>query len=225
MRIITKEEGKNAASEFLQSIKGEKSAYLYGSILSDYFKPDYSDINLLVIVKELPVKFITEIDALIQKYNREFRLSVLVLSESELIDFAKEYPIKFIDIQGNYQTITGTDLLKDIHVSWSDLKLHANHEILNFKMKLRKSLQYNHPGSAILKSHLNQFVPQIISLLKVMVIAPESENIPSDDEMLSILLDKKNKIDDLSFDDLIDLYDKMLMNCDNLHRELAKSNA
>lgn len=222
MKIITKDEGKSSAKEFLNELKFQKSAFLYGSILTDFFKPEYSDINLLVVVPNIDSRLITETSMPVQKYYKEKRLTTLILSEAELQDFSKEYPIKFIDIQGNYSVMEGADLLKDIHIEWSDLKKHAKHELLNFKMKLRKSLLYNYPQEFVLKSHLSQYLPQIISLLKIMVIAPESLQIDADDTLLNLLLQKKSVIDELKIEELVELYEKIIENSNLLQIELTK---
>ena len=105
----------------IASLKKQKeiiSAYLYGSILSDHFDLKKSDVDILLIVRDLdsPNVFIDKIHKVIDANSQKIKLDINLVFMSEFISRWHIYrpPSYFIGIKYRNKLLWGKDLLTEI---------------------------------------------------------------------------------------------------------------
>ena len=72
---------------------------LYGGLAKDEYEPRTSDVNVMVVLKEVTVEVLDKVASPVQEGLRAFRLAVMVLSENDLRRSTDVFPIKFLDMQ------------------------------------------------------------------------------------------------------------------------------
>jgi len=116
----SKKEVLNKIEEIIKVFEGNKniiSIYLYGSILSNKFKPSKSDVDLLIIVDDSskPFVFIKNIKKLFNSFkNIKFDVNIVFLSEFKKRWHIYRPPSYFIGIKYKSKLLLGKDVLRGV---------------------------------------------------------------------------------------------------------------
>ena len=109
---------KNVASFFLDILSHHKenivSIYLTGSAITKDFDVKHSDINTLIVVKEIKVTFFDFIASLGKQYGKKKLHAPLVMTKNYIERSLAEFPLEFLDMKHNNQLAYGEDILKNI---------------------------------------------------------------------------------------------------------------
>lgn len=128
---------------FLRDILGHckediVSISVIGSAVTKDFHSKHSDINTLIVVKEVKVSFFDFIATLGKRYGKK-RIRAPLLMTRDYIDRSLEvFPLEFLEMKLIHQTVYGNDILKDIRIEKSDVRLQCERE---FKGKLQHLCQ------------------------------------------------------------------------------------
>lgn len=115
--------GKNFLENISNKIKGvfieEKniiSLYIYGSILTKYFKKEKSDIDILIISKDLknPSAFLARIKKKGAKIKQKLDINVVFLSEFKKRWHIYRPPTYFLGIKYQHRLIFGKNLIASV---------------------------------------------------------------------------------------------------------------
>src|SRR5947207_7432756 len=103
-------------SEFVEKMRtaaGENliSLVLYGSAAEGEFHPEYSDLNLLCVVRDTSFAALAKIADVVDWWRRKKHRPPLVLTAQELRDSADVFSIEFIDMKQRYRVLYGDDVL------------------------------------------------------------------------------------------------------------------
>jgi predicted nucleotidyltransferase len=107
----------NKIVDLLKQEKAIISIYLYGSILTNNFKPLKSDIDILIIVKDQnkPFIFLKKIKTLTNSIKRiKIDTNIVFLSEFKMRRHIYRPPSYFIGIKYRSQLLFGKDLIKTV---------------------------------------------------------------------------------------------------------------
>ena len=91
--------GLNRVCTKLHEALGDQliSVILYGGLVKGEYSPRNSDVNVLLVLKEVTVEELDKATAPVQWGMREFGLAVMVVTENGLHGFTDVFPIKFLD--------------------------------------------------------------------------------------------------------------------------------
>lgn len=133
---------------------------VYGSAAGDGFAPGHSDVNLLVVLRDVGFADLRLIgDTLRRSAPKELRVATpLVVTPSFLRDARDSYPIELADIRDRHRVVVGEDVVASIAVSADRLREQAEREARGKLLKLR-SLVLHRPGDAEAKTALASTVP------------------------------------------------------------------
>lgn len=125
-------------TEFVQKMRqaaGENlvSIVLYGSAAEGEFHPEYSDLNLLCVLRETSFAALAKIAEVVIWWRRKKHHPPLVLTAQELKDSADVFSIEFIDMKQRYRVLYGEDVLRDLHVP---MQLHRHQLEYELREKL-----------------------------------------------------------------------------------------
>jgi hypothetical protein len=133
---------------------------VYGSAAGDGFAPGHSDVNLLVVLREVGFADLRLIgDTLRRSAPKDLRIATpLVVTPAFLRDARDSYPIELADIRDRHRVVVGEDVLSAIIVSADDLREQAEREARGKLLKLR-ALVLHRPADADVRSALASTVP------------------------------------------------------------------
>jgi hypothetical protein len=125
---------------------GFRALYVYGSALSPRFDPAQSDVNLLIIVEELPFDRLAamadaaaKLPAADGKQAGRYRFTPLTLTASTLRDSADVFPIDFLDLKQQRALLTGDDVLATLEVPLGNLRHQCEYELRSRFIGLRQA--------------------------------------------------------------------------------------
>jgi hypothetical protein len=114
------------------------SVGLYGSAARDEFRPGSSDLNLLVIVREVDARLLRRGSALSREWVAEGNPPPLLFSEQEWRSSADVFPIEYSDIADAHLVVYGSDPFAEVEVRWEHLRHLCEHQLKAGKIALRE---------------------------------------------------------------------------------------
>ena len=114
------------------------SIYLVGSVLTEDYIDKVSDINSVIVLKEMDLKFLGILAPLGKKYRKK-RISAPLLMTPEYIQKSLDvFPIEFLNFQLIHRTLLGEDILADLNIDRGDLKRQCEREVKGKLIWLRQ---------------------------------------------------------------------------------------
>src|SRR5713226_8386959 len=107
--------------EFVQKIQAAAGAnlasvILYGSAAEGEFHPEYSDLNLLCVLRDASFASLSKIAGVVEWWRGKKHHPPLVLTASELKTSADVFSIEFVDMKSRHRVLYGPDALRDLDV-------------------------------------------------------------------------------------------------------------
>ena len=96
---------KQAAGQNLQSI------VLYGSAATGEFQTDFSNLNLLCILRETSFSKLSAIAPVVEWWRRQKNPAPLIMTQEELEHSTDVFSIEFLDMQHHHRVLFGDELL------------------------------------------------------------------------------------------------------------------
>ena len=117
----------------LQQALGDQlvSIALYGGLARGEYAATTSDVNIMVVLRDVSIGLLDRIAESVEQGRRVFRLAVLVLSEEDLRRSTDVFPVKFLDMQRRHRILYGRDVFADLTVSREHLRLRCEQELKN----------------------------------------------------------------------------------------------
>jgi predicted nucleotidyltransferase len=130
--------------EFVQKMRaaaGENltSVVLYGSAAEGDFHPEYSDFNLLCIVRDTSFAALSRMAGPVEWWRKKKHHPPLVLTEKELKDTADVFSIEFTDIKQRHRILYGDDVLRNLNVP-----MHLHRSQLEYELREKLFLLRQH---------------------------------------------------------------------------------
>ncbi len=123
-----------------------ESFYVYGSALGPRFDRAASDVNLLIVVRELPFDRLEALAAACaalppapERTAATYRFSPLVLTRHNLDGSADVFPIDFLDLMESRGLLAGTDVLAGLDVPLIHLRHQCEYELRSRFIGLRQA--------------------------------------------------------------------------------------
>jgi hypothetical protein len=124
----------------LEAVYGDDlaSAVLYGSAARGEFRPGQSDLNLLVLLREVTPAALRRASGLSRAWVAEGNPPPLILSADEWRRSADVWAIELADIRDAHLTLAGTDPFAGIEIRPEDLRLQCERELKGKQIQLRE---------------------------------------------------------------------------------------
>ena len=124
--------------EFVQKLRaaaGENltSVVLYGSAAEGEFHREYSDVNLLCVVRDTSFASLNKIASAVAWWRKKKHHPPLVMTEKELKDTADVFSIEFIDMKQRHRILYGSEVLRDLNIP---MHLHRSQVEYELREKL-----------------------------------------------------------------------------------------
>jgi hypothetical protein len=128
----------NKMAPMIDEIIGEHSQnvhsiYIVGSAIVPDFDERLSNINSIVLLHAMNLKFIDFLAPLGGKYARKRIAAPLVMTPEYISKSIDEFPVEFLDFKLLHKTVFGEDITTDIKIKKQPLRIQCGREI---KIKL-----------------------------------------------------------------------------------------
>jgi len=141
------------------------SAYLYGSAASGEFNEGYSNINLLIVLKNNQLPDLDKAKGIVNRL--EFRwIDPLFLNEDYIRTSLDTFPIEFLDIKENNILLFGKDVLIDKEIDLKNLRFQCEQELKARLLNLKH--RYLSIGPKDKLSLENLLIKNLNSLLHIL---------------------------------------------------------
>jgi hypothetical protein len=123
---------RQAAGDNLQSI------VLYGSAASGEFHAEFSNVNLLCVVRDASYAALRAVAPVVEWWTRQKHHTPLLLTSEELQRSADVFSIEFLDMQQRHRVLFGTDVLAGLIVPMHLHRAQLEYELREKTILLRE---------------------------------------------------------------------------------------
>lgn len=122
------------------SLYGEEliSVVLYGSAARGDFHEGVSDLNVLVLLREVDPAALRRGSSLARRWTEAGNQPPLLLGVEEWRRSADVFPIETADIQAGHRVLRGTDPFDGVRIDPEHLRLQCEHELKGKQITLRE---------------------------------------------------------------------------------------
>lgn len=127
--------------EKLKEVYGEKlvSVVLYGSCASNECENEFSDINTIVVIKDLNAADLKKASPALKDFMKTKNPIPLFMDKEEWFNSCDVYPIEYSDIKSRHSILYGEDVVAPLILEKTNLRLQCEHETKNLLIKLRQN--------------------------------------------------------------------------------------
>jgi len=119
---------------------GLHSIILYGSAATGDFHPDYSNVNLLCILRDASFRTLNNLAHTAAWWERQKHPAPLVLTPQELQRSADVFSIELLDMQQRHRLLYGEDLLDKLQIPMNLHRAQLEYELREKLILLREHL-------------------------------------------------------------------------------------
>ncbi len=123
----------------LQEVYGNdlESVLLYGSGTGSDFVPGRSNVNLLVILKQVSLPDLKKILKLVERWRKKKIAAPLVLTREHILHSTATFPVDFLDIKENHILLYGDDTFSGLEVPHGNLRLQCEEQLKGNLIRMR----------------------------------------------------------------------------------------
>lgn len=127
----------NFCENIIELIKDDLGGIiLYGGLAKDEFNEETSNINLLIVLRQVNVEILDIISPYLQKGIFKLSIAPFILTEEDILTSSNLFPIKFLDIKENHIVLWGNDYFSNIDIPHELLKRNCQRELKNLLLRL-----------------------------------------------------------------------------------------
>ena len=145
--------------EFVTEVRdlyGEEliAVFLYGSAASGGRVPGRSDINVVIVLRQISPPFLRKATPRIRRWQQRGIATPLFLDPDFLRSSLDVFPIEFLDMQEQHRVLFGSDLLAGLRIDRANLRLQCEQEIKGKLLRLRQTYVESSASPAALEQVL-----------------------------------------------------------------------
>jgi predicted nucleotidyltransferase len=148
------------------------SVVLYGSAARDDYHEQYSDVNVMVVLRQMKPSVFPALTGVLAWWSREEKLRPpTIMTLEELRESADVFAIEMLDIQAAHKTLYGDDVVSGITVPMNLHRVEVEHDLRTTLLRLRHHLLLTADGDDELKAVLGRSVTSVVTLFRHALIA------------------------------------------------------
>jgi hypothetical protein len=145
------------------------SLVVYGSATGSDFIPGRSNINLLVVLKQLGFGELSAYVKLVVKGQKKRIVAPLFLTKEHIQSSLDVFPIEFWEMKDNHLIIYGEDVFENITIKPADLRLQCEREIKSRLIRIRQAYLEVGQKAAGLKGLLEDSLTSILPIIRNVI--------------------------------------------------------
>jgi len=117
---------------------------LYGSAARGDYVEKTSDLNLLLVLRDLAPETLEGLSGPLERWRRKRQPTPRFFTPELLADSADVFPIEFLDIRESHRNVYGQDPLADLAIHADHLRIQCERELREKMMRLREGYAEAH---------------------------------------------------------------------------------
>ena len=180
--------------EKMRSAAGENlvSAILYGSVATGEFHPDFSNVNLLCILRATSFATLSTITPVVKWWVEKKHHPPLIIAADEVGRSADVFSIEFLDMKLRHRVLFGEDLLSALEIPMHLHRVQLEYELREKTILLRQQILLNSARPRELWELLLRSVPAFTTLFRHVLVAS------GEAATTSVALSKRDTVQSLS---------------------------
>ncbi|MEW6201940.1 MAG: hypothetical protein AB1546_08190 [bacterium] len=143
-----------------------KCAALFGSVVGKDFIPKKSNINILLIFDHIEIHILKDLREPFKNNLPKFKTFPVVIDEEYIHRSGDVFPMEFLEWKEKHIHIYGDNLLRDIEVSFENLRLEVEENLRGKKLRLIQAYFEIATGKAHLQSFLETTLPNFLVVFR-----------------------------------------------------------
>jgi predicted nucleotidyltransferase len=160
------------------------SVVLYGSAAREDFHEQFSDVNVLVVLRDVKLESLEAISEVLRWWSREEKLRPpMIMTMDELRESADVFAIELFDIKRSHKTLFGQDVTATIDVPMNLHRVEVEHELRTTLLRLRHHflLSPDNENEDELRAVLAKSITSVVTLFRhaliVLGVSPPEDNV------------------------------------------------
>ena len=143
----------NSFTSCLENDLGDSlvSVVLYGGLVKNEMIKETDRVKIMIVVKDVKISSLDKVGDALLATKRAKQIQLLTLTPADLSSSTDVFPIKFLDMQQDYEILHGEDLVKDLEVGRDHLRIRCEQEVKNLMLKLRSMYLRSRKDSKVLQ--------------------------------------------------------------------------
>ncbi len=146
-----------------------KSVVLFGSMASEEFQNERSDINVLALFDDVDAEIFHSIGPALKKWLEKGHVPPILLGQKEVATFAQVFPIEFLDMQDHHRVLYGENPLTGLKVDTAHLRFQCRHELSLHFLKLRQAIAAGQGNAKKVRPALVHSLPSVLTLFRAIL--------------------------------------------------------
>ncbi|MFO7557045.1 MAG: hypothetical protein R6W88_17760 [Desulfobacterales bacterium] len=187
---------RDAAAEMFKPFQDEvlkrhkdqiHSITITGSALTDDFDPVISDVNSVLVLHSMDLKFLELLAPLGKTFGKKRIASPLIMTPGYIMNSLDVFPVEFLNIKLLHKTTFGEDLFQSLEIDRSDLRLQSERELKVKLIGLRQGYLSSSGDTKILTDMFTGTVSGYIPLFRGIILILGKEPPINNDKVLTVL--------------------------------------
>jgi hypothetical protein len=164
------------ARPFLDELSGRfseriQSIYLTGSAVTPDFHESSSDVNTLLVVREMSFEFLDEVAKMGTEYGKRRIRAPLLLTLEDIRRFVHVFPIETLDLKLVSHLVKGEEVLSNLQPDRAQMRLQCQRELWGRIVRLRQEYVHALSDPKLLSAGMVASVSGLIALLRGVLCA------------------------------------------------------
>ena len=163
------------------------SVHIVGSALTQDYDPKISDVNSVIVLHEMDLKFLELLAPLGKKYGKKGVAAPLIMTPSYIDQSLDVFPVEFINIKLVHHTVFGEDIFLNLDIKESDLRHQCEREVKVKLIGLRQGYISAAGDKKVLGRGFIDAIAGYMPLFKGIIILLGKKAPRNNSEILSVL--------------------------------------
>ena len=155
-----------------------ESIILYGSAASGEYEADYSNINLLVVLKDTSFPSLIALAPVVESWTQQRRPAPMLITRDELERSADVFSIELLDMKRQHRVLHGTDVVASLQIPMVLHRAQLEYELREKLILLRQNLLLAGNDHGRVWELMLRSLPAFATLCRHAVIA-QGEPVPA----------------------------------------------
>jgi predicted nucleotidyltransferase len=174
------------------------SIIVFGSAVGKDFIPNKSNVNLLVVLKEVKLLFLKNCHKLVSQGRKKGIVAPLFLTRTHIETSVDVFPIEYLEMKDFHIVIYGEPILSSIEIGGENLRLECEEQLKGKLIRLRQVYLEVGTNRKAIESVLIESLTSLIPAFRGMLRLVGKEILLDKNEVISAIA-KEFKVDSSCF--------------------------
>ncbi len=161
------------------------SLAVFGGIARGRYRPERSDVNVLVVLERAGTPELRAIGPALQAAWRSIRVEPMILTASHVAATARVFPTKFLDIKESHVRLAGRDVLSALDVPRERIIWRVEQELRNMAIRLRRRLAVA-GGDSVVMARDHDAAARPLAIELSWLLRMRGDAVPAEDRTAAI---------------------------------------